>query len=197
MSRKLSARIIRAVKQSARELQEFIDATMAPSARKQLRLTSRISIGIHLTRSLVRRETRLNLIPRRVARSDTRTRLSSTVAVAVDRRSGPTMAASLDTPSTPGLSETAAAAGLQRDGYNELPSAKPRSVLAIALEVVREPMFILLIASGAIYLLLGDPAEAVALLAAVFSGHRDYAVSGTKDRASLRPCESSRSRGRW
>jgi Ca2+-transporting ATPase len=71
-------------------------------------------------------------------------------------------------PSAPGLSETAAAAALQRDGYNELPSAKPRSVVAIALEVVREPMFILLIASGSIYLLLGDLAEAVALLAAVF-----------------------------
>ena len=90
------------------------------------------------------------------------------MAASVDRHSGPTMSASLDTPSQPGLSETAAAARLQRDGYNELPSAQPRSVVAIALEVVREPMFILLIASGAIYLLLGDPAEAVALLAAVF-----------------------------
>jgi Ca2+-transporting ATPase len=68
----------------------------------------------------------------------------------------------------PGLSETAAAARLLRDGYNELPSARPRSVIAIALDVVREPMFLLLIASGAIYLLLGDPAEAAALLAAVF-----------------------------
>jgi Ca2+-transporting ATPase len=67
-----------------------------------------------------------------------------------------------------GLSETAAAARLLRDGYNELPSARPRSIVAIALEVVREPMFLLLIASGAIYLLLGDPVEAAALLAAVF-----------------------------
>jgi P-type Ca2+ transporter type 2C len=61
-----------------------------------------------------------------------------------------------------------AAARLQRDGHNELPSARPRSLLAIALEVVREPMFLLLIASGAIYLLLGDAGEAAALLAAVF-----------------------------
>jgi len=71
-------------------------------------------------------------------------------------------------PPLSGLSETAAAARLQRDGFNELPSAKPRSIIAIALEVVREPMFLLLIASGVIYLLLGDPAEAAALLAAVF-----------------------------
>jgi Ca2+-transporting ATPase len=67
-----------------------------------------------------------------------------------------------------GLSDAEAAARLQRDGYNELPSARPRSIVAIALEVVREPMFLLLIASGVIYLLLGDPAEAAALLAAVF-----------------------------
>jgi Ca2+-transporting ATPase len=71
-------------------------------------------------------------------------------------------------PLVPGLSDAEAAERLQRDGYNELPSARPRSIIAIALEVVREPMFILLIASGAIYLLLGDPAEAAALLAAVF-----------------------------
>ncbi len=67
-----------------------------------------------------------------------------------------------------GLSESEAAARLARDGYNELPSAKPRSNLAIALEVVREPMFLLLIASGAIYLLIGDVGESIALLVAVF-----------------------------
>jgi Ca2+-transporting ATPase len=78
------------------------------------------------------------------------------------------MSTTLDPASAAGLSETDAAARLQRDGYNELPSAQPRSIVAIALEVVREPMFLLLIASGAIYLLLGDPAEALALLAAVF-----------------------------
>ena len=78
------------------------------------------------------------------------------------------MPVSLDTPSKSGLSETEVAARLQRDGYNELPSAKPRSLVAIAVEVVREPMFLLLIASGAVYVLLGDPEEAVALLAAVF-----------------------------
>lgn len=67
-----------------------------------------------------------------------------------------------------GLTHVEAADRLQRDGVNELPSAKPRSTFAIALEVVREPMFLLLIASGAIYLLLGDPQEAIALLGAVF-----------------------------
>ncbi len=67
-----------------------------------------------------------------------------------------------------GLSDQEAAARLREDGFNELPTARPRSVVAIALAVVREPMFLLLIATGVIYLLLGDPAEAIALLAAVF-----------------------------
>ena len=67
-----------------------------------------------------------------------------------------------------GLSDAEAADRLRRDGHNELPSAKPRSLVAIAIEVVREPMFLLLIASGTVYLLLGDPEEAIALLAAVF-----------------------------
>jgi Ca2+-transporting ATPase len=57
---------------------------------------------------------------------------------------------------------------IARDGYNELPSSKPRSLIAIAFEVVREPMFLLLIGSGAIYLVLGDLEEALFLLAFVF-----------------------------
>ena len=42
-----------------------------------------------------------------------------------------------------GLSANDATDRLARDGYNELPSAKPRSLWAIAWEVVREPMFAL------------------------------------------------------
>jgi len=90
------------------------------------------------------------------------------MAAPVGRRTRPTMAATPDPGATAGLSEAEAAARLQRDGYNELPSAQPRSTVAIAREVVREPMFLLLMASGAIYLLLGEPTEALALLAAVF-----------------------------
>ncbi len=63
-----------------------------------------------------------------------------------------------------GLPADEAAARLARDGFNELPSAKPRNLLAIAADVAREPMFLLLIACGAIYLLLGDRGEAAMLL---------------------------------
>ncbi len=74
----------------------------------------------------------------------------------------------LDIGSIRGLSEAEARKRLQEDGYNELPSSKPRSVFAIACEIVREPMFLLLIAGGAIYLLLGDIQEAAMLLGFVF-----------------------------
>ncbi len=67
-----------------------------------------------------------------------------------------------------GLSEAEAAQRLKTEGYNEIPSTKRRSIYAIAFEVIREPMFLLLITGGAIYLLLGDIREAVMLLSFVF-----------------------------
>lgn len=67
-----------------------------------------------------------------------------------------------------GLSESQAAERLQREGYNELPSSRKRGVLAVAWDVVREPMFLLLIAGGVVYLILGDITEALALLASIF-----------------------------
>src|SRR5450631_941450 len=64
-----------------------------------------------------------------------------------------------------GLSAVEAAARLKSDGYNELPAAERRGILRIAFEVVRQPMFALLIAGGIVYLLLGDRMEAILLLA--------------------------------
>lgn len=63
-----------------------------------------------------------------------------------------------------GLSAQEAKARLAADGANELPSAERRTPLRIVAEVVREPMLALLLAGGAIYLLLGDLQEAVILL---------------------------------
>ena len=77
------------------------------------------------------------------------------------------MADLIDIASFPGLSDAEAAEKLQKEGYNELPSAKKRSVFAIAFEVVREPMFLLLVACGLIYLVLGDVREALMLLSFV------------------------------
>ncbi len=67
-----------------------------------------------------------------------------------------------------GLTEKEARRRLKEEGYNELPSSLKKSILDTAFEVMREPMFLLLIAGGAIYLLLGDMQEAVMLLGFVF-----------------------------
>ena len=67
-----------------------------------------------------------------------------------------------------GLTEAEAADRLRKDGPNELPSAGKRGVLRIAFEVLREPMFLLLLASGVIYLVLGEPRDALMLLGFVF-----------------------------
>jgi Ca2+-transporting ATPase len=70
----------------------------------------------------------------------------------------------LDVANLTGLTDSDAARRLARDGYNELPSSKKRSTFRIALDVVREPMFLLLVTCGAIYLVLGDVEEAIMLL---------------------------------
>jgi len=67
-----------------------------------------------------------------------------------------------------GLSEQEAGARLLGEGPNELPSQKKRSLLAIGLEVAREPMFLMLVAAGGLYLLMGEMADALMLLGFVF-----------------------------
>lgn len=62
-----------------------------------------------------------------------------------------------------GLSNKEAQARLQKDGPNELASAKPQNLWTMARHVVSEPMIILLIACAAMYLLLGDWHEALVL----------------------------------
>lgn len=66
-----------------------------------------------------------------------------------------------------GLSSSDAQQRLKTEGLNTLPSAKPRSLLAIAWAVVCEPMFILLISCGTIYLFLGSNTDAYILLGSV------------------------------
>jgi Ca2+-transporting ATPase len=69
--------------------------------------------------------------------------------------------------SGPGLSEREAAALLVQFGANELPAARRSGLLRTALDVVREPMILMLLAAGGIYLLLGDLREAIVLLFSV------------------------------
>jgi Ca2+-transporting ATPase len=67
-----------------------------------------------------------------------------------------------------GISKKEAAEKLEKEGYNELPSSKPKSVFSIAFGVVKEPMFLLLVACGSLYLILGDIQEGLMLLSFVF-----------------------------
>ena len=71
-----------------------------------------------------------------------------------------------------GLSDGEAASILKEEGYNELPATKKRSFLAIAFDVVREPMFLLLVSCGAIYLFLGDIREALMLNGLIHTSFR-------------------------
>jgi magnesium-transporting ATPase (P-type) len=67
-----------------------------------------------------------------------------------------------------GLSQPEAVERLKQEGYNELPSSKRRTLCDLARETFREPIFLLLVACGAIYLFLGDAQEALILLGFVF-----------------------------
>jgi Ca2+-transporting ATPase len=70
---------------------------------------------------------------------------------------------------TEGLSSTEAAEKLVQYGYNELPSAKAKNVLQIVKEVVKEPMFLLLLGCASLYMVLGDYTEGAFLLSWVIA----------------------------
>ncbi len=67
-------------------------------------------------------------------------------------------------PAIQGLTHAFASERLASEGPNALPDAGPHGTVAMALEVIREPMFLLLIAAASIYLVLGDLHEALMLL---------------------------------
>ena len=62
-----------------------------------------------------------------------------------------------------GLTAKEADERLVRDGYNELPAQKQRSVFFIITEVFKEPMLLLLVGAGVIYFLLGEKSDAIML----------------------------------
>jgi len=63
-----------------------------------------------------------------------------------------------------GLTEAAAQSRLKAEGFNELPRPEKRTPFGIVRDILQEPMFALLLGGGAIYLILGDFAEALMLL---------------------------------
>ncbi len=68
-------------------------------------------------------------------------------------------------PSRRGLTAREAAQRLRAEGPNALPELERRTALRIAGEVVREPMFALLLGAGVLYLFIGSRGEALVLFA--------------------------------
>lgn len=94
-----------------------------------------------------------------------------------------------------GLSAAEAHRRLDVDGFNELPAAGRRSLWAIAAGVLREPMFVLLVAAAVLYGVIGEIAEAALLLAfATLSIAITFIQRGRSERAlaALRDLTSPR-----
>jgi P-type Ca2+ transporter type 2C len=68
-----------------------------------------------------------------------------------------------------GLTKADAARLLMTDGFNALPGSEPKSLWRIVIDVLLEPMFLMLLVTGIVYLLIGDTAEAIFLLGSVFA----------------------------
>lgn len=71
-------------------------------------------------------------------------------------------------PDMNGLSHSEAQEALNKYGRNLLPANQPKTMFTIIFGIVSEPMFLMLLIAGGIYLALGDPAEAIFLLTFVF-----------------------------
>lgn len=67
-----------------------------------------------------------------------------------------------------GLSQKEAGDRLKDEGANELPASKRRTIFDIIKDVMREPMFLLLVACGLTYLVVGELPDALMLSAFVF-----------------------------
>ncbi|CAG0997545.1 H+-transporting ATPase [Methanosarcinales archaeon] len=67
-----------------------------------------------------------------------------------------------------GLSEADVIKKFKEDGYNEIPSQEKQGIFTIFINILKEPMLLLLIGAGIIYLLLGEENDAIMLLFFVF-----------------------------
>ena len=92
-----------------------------------------------------------------------------------------------------GLTATQALEALTRSGPNTLPGDAPRGWASIALEILREPMFLLLLAAGFLYVVLGDLQEGLILFGLVLvvmaltlyqEGKTEHALASLRELAS-------------
>ena len=94
-----------------------------------------------------------------------------------------------------GLSAAEAAQRLRQDGPNALPGGQRRTWLNIVWETVREPMFLLLLAAGTLYLVFGELQEGLILFGFVLvtlsltlfqEGRTERAIEALRDLTSPR-----------
>ncbi len=94
-----------------------------------------------------------------------------------------------------GLSSATAARLLAEDGPNALPGGQHRSLLSIARDTAKEPMFLLLLAAGTLYLVFGDLQEGLTLFGFVLvtlgltlyqEGKTERAIEALRDLTSPR-----------
>ena len=94
-----------------------------------------------------------------------------------------------------GLGHAEAARRLADEGPNALPGGEHRTLLAIVGETVREPMFMLLLAAGTLYLVFGDLQEGLTLFGFVLvtlgltlyqEGKTERAIEALRDLTSPR-----------
>lgn len=67
-----------------------------------------------------------------------------------------------------GLSKQEAAKILETEGFNEIPSQKKKHCFSLLFKIITEPILLLLLSADAIYFFLGETADALMLLFAVF-----------------------------
>ncbi len=94
-----------------------------------------------------------------------------------------------------GLTSAVAARRLAEDGPNALPGGQRRTLLAIARDTAKEPMFLLLLAAGTLYLAFGDLQEGLTLFGFVLvtlgltlyqEGKTERAIEALRDLTSPR-----------
>ncbi|MBA3058822.1 MAG: cation-translocating P-type ATPase [Gammaproteobacteria bacterium] len=94
-----------------------------------------------------------------------------------------------------GLTTAQAAQRLAEDGPNALPGERRRTLAGIARETLREPMFLLLLTAGALYLVLGDLQEGLILFGLVLvvlaltlyqEGKTEHAIEALRELSSPR-----------
>ncbi|HEU4952221.1 MAG TPA: HAD-IC family P-type ATPase, partial [Holophagaceae bacterium] len=73
----------------------------------------------------------------------------------------------VEAPVGPGLSDAEAVARLAEDGPNLLPGSEPAGLWRMLRSVLSEPMLLLLLGAGGVYLLIGDRREALTMLSFV------------------------------